>query len=426
MKAQTILLGVNVAATLPVVLTQQVLAEGPGDTAGFLRAAAASKSHAVKLVSQKPSADQSFVVQSRSEAIKRALPRSLPVQTLSSSRAVETRLAMSDDGVKLRPFVPGRKLPRKAELQASRLAAQMPQLDENRAAGSSSLAGTIEMGYNVPVSDSYNSPGYSNYTSGFGSRDMIARETSRRLKQAGQAVAKFDRKAMPRVLPGQRMMSPGQVGLPCAPNNMSAGNSATGGGPSDAEWTEMARSVGHKADVDAQNEADELEMMARQLKNDFTAADFQNMPQPTTSSAGPPPFPLSLIPEASLKQFIGGKGHGAAPAQASGAMGGMGAAASPMPNRMAASRPTPSYFGSWHNQGGAPAKSNLQPTGFHTYLTAANSNHSSSAFKQYSPIAYRNAKRQAPKGAAVSAKPAPQPHVKPATMAVYGDYQSSL
>ncbi|HNH75797.1 MAG TPA: hypothetical protein PLF23_18575, partial [Candidatus Obscuribacter sp.] len=85
MKAQTILLGVNVAASLPVVLTQQALAEGPGDTASFLRAAAASKSHAVKLVSQKPSSDQSFVVQSKAESIKRALPRSLPVQTLSSA-----------------------------------------------------------------------------------------------------------------------------------------------------------------------------------------------------------------------------------------------------------------------------------------------------------------------------------------------------
>ena len=420
MKAQTILLGVNVAASLPVVLTQQALAEGPGDTASFLRAAAASKSHAVKLVSQKPSSDQSFVVQSKAESIKRALPRSLPVQTLSSARAVESRLAMSDDGVKLRPFVPGRKLPRKAELQASRLAAQMPQLDENRSSGQSSLAGTVEMGYNVPVNDTYNSPGYSNYTSGFGSRDMIARETSRRLKQAGQAVAKFDRKALPRVLPGQRMMSPGQVGLPCAVNNLSTGN----GAPSDAEWTEMAKAVGHKADVDAQNEDDELEMMARQLKNDFTAADFQSMPQPAASSAGPPPFPLSLIPEASLKQFIGGKGHG--PAPSAGSMNAMGSAPSPMPNRMAAARPTPSYFGSWHSQGAAPAKSNLQPTGFHTYLTAGNSNHSSSAFKQYSPIAYRNSKRQAPKVSTVSARPAAQPLAKPATMAVYGDYHSSL
>jgi hypothetical protein len=96
-----------------------------------------------------------------------------------------------------------------------------------------------------------------------------------------------------------------------------------------------------------------------------------------------------------------------------------------------ASRPPASHFGSWHGQSATPSAhhSNLQPSGFHSYLTAANSSRTSSAFKQYAPAQMRSGKRQAPrlgskdKAVQYQGQAAVQ---KPATMAVYGEYSSSL
>jgi hypothetical protein len=56
-----------------------------------------------------------------------------------------------------------------------------------------------------------------------------------------------------------------------------------------------------------------------------------------SNSAGPPPFPLNLLPQDSLKQVIGGS------------------------MRRSRIETQPSYFGSWHNN------SNLPSGGFHSY-----------------------------------------------------------
>jgi hypothetical protein len=72
----------------------------------------------------------------------------------------------------------------------------------------------------------------------------------------------------------------------------------------------------------------------------------RSRPPEATGTAGPPPFPLSLLPQQSLKQFVGSKQQ----------------------NRVAA---PPSFFGSWHNaMGNQPTKiaSNLAPAGFRTNM----------------------------------------------------------
>src|SRR5262249_1963539 len=74
---------------------------------------------------------------------------------------------------------------------------------------------------------------------------------------------------------------------------------------------------------------------------------FEAMPAPaqpieTTHARpdiGPPPFPLNLLPEDQLKEFIRGRRN----------------------NQVAA---PPSYFGSWHKQS---TIANLPPSGFHSF-----------------------------------------------------------
>lgn len=435
---QAILLGVglNVAASVPLILAQEALAtDHTADTANFLRQSAGLKSGHVQAT--KP---QSLMVQSQAQSSVKA--RNSYSNNFSSLKAIDTRMAMSDDGVKLRPFVAGRKLPRKSDFGSQRLATQMPQLDDNNGGR---LAGTVNMQYNTPSQESYSTPGYGSISNSGGFADnnsgysnhtainLVKQEASRRLKQATQAVARFDRKAMPRVMPGQQMVTPGQVGLPCANQAVVTPNNGNGAGPSEEEWTQMAKAVGQHQDIQVAAENEELENMAKQLKGDFAAPEFGAPDQSHVSAAGPPPFPLNLIPEASLKQFIGGKSHGPVGGLGSPTIG-SGSAGSAGSSMAAGNRPAPAYFGSWRQgQGAATAtnnKSHGQATGFHTFLNSGNSgsgSYTSSAFKQYSPVALRNSKRLAPKSAAVISGKATQiakaPAVKNAVMATYGDYQ---
>jgi len=111
--------------------------------------------------------------------------------------------------------------------------------------------------------------------------------------------------------------------------------------------------------------------------------------QPQQSSAGPPPFPLNLVPEAQLKNFIrggrgdapamGGMGHGMGMGPGSmgpGAMGGGMGAGAMAPGAMGGGMghgmrqaPPKAYFGSWHggNSHGLPKagfQSNIHSKGF--------------------------------------------------------------
>lgn len=427
MKANAILIGANLAASVPLLLSQQAMAADNSDTASFLRSAISNSSHSAG-ASQAATSTTTPSFKSTSLSNVRKLPRAsdLGVQSFSSPRALQARTALMDNDKSLRPFVPGRKLPRKADLEAARIANQMPQMDESH----SSLAGSVDMSYQRASADAnYSSPGYGTYSgSNLGSnsnRDIIVRETSRRLKNAAQAMAHIQRPAQPRVSPGQMMITPGQVGQPCTRQAFNPAQSDASA-PSESEWADMARSVGQNTATsmtpEASSQEDELESMARQLKTHIGESSAP------VSTAGPAPFPLSLIPEASLKQLMGKKSPGMS---AMGSQGGQMGGAQMAGGQMTGARPAaaPSYFGSWHGQGQSPsaAHSNLRPSGFHTYLTAANQNSralTSSAFKQYSPIATRNARRTAPAKVAIlgKVKPAAKPHQ--ATMAAYGEYHA--
>lgn len=393
MKSHAFLVGVNVAASIPLVLAPQAMAsDNMSGTASFLKAAVGDKATARTLSSAPVLASKPLNIR-----------RSLSSASLSEPQAINSRLAMTPvaGATKLRPFVAGRKLPSRSQLQT-----QMPQLDNSaQARTSGSLAGSInESTFAAQANNSYDS-GYGNtaYTQ---SAQSVPVSTGRsRMRQAADIVAGFQRKHAARSMPGQSVSTPGQVGFPCAAQSVANVNqpARTQNAPSEAEWTQMARNAG--------NPQDDAEMAS--LAQDFAASQAQGQAQ-SAGSAGPAPFPLSLIPQSSLKQLIGSTGK-ASPAVASHGAG--------RPQQAM----TPSYFGSWHqSQPVAHGRAgNLQPSGFHTYLAGGQGGSkttTSSAFKSYSPMTYKATRRVAPKFIAAAKKAAPvaaAPYV-----ATYGTYHS--
>jgi len=116
MKSTAIFVGVNVAASIPLVFCQQAKAEGTAhlsSTADFLKTSLAKQSDAATAKSML-AGDPTFSTTRRPIRIKRDLT---PTQALSSPRAIASRNVMAPvNGVKLRPFMAGRKLPSAADL----------------------------------------------------------------------------------------------------------------------------------------------------------------------------------------------------------------------------------------------------------------------------------------------------------------------
>ncbi len=402
MKSHAFLVGVNVAASIPLVLAPQAMAsDNMSGTASFLKAAVGDKATARSLSGDFQSAP---VLASKRLPIR----RSLSSASFSEPQAVNSRLAMTPvaGATKLRPFVPGRKLPSRSQLQA-----QMPQLDNSaQSITSSNLSGAINESTFAPQTNNSYDSGYGNTAYAQPSQATQNSANRSRMRQAADLVAGFQRKHAARSLPGQSPATPGQVGFPCAQQavaNVNAQPVRNQNAPSEAEWTQMARAAGNA------NSSSEADAEMASLAQDFAASQRSQAP---SGSAGPAPFPLSLIPEASLKQLMGSTAK-TAPAAAVSHAG--------------RSQPamTPSYFGSWR-QGQTPVAhgrgGNLQPSGFHTYLAAGSAagktTTSSAAFKSYAPMTYKASRRVAPKIAAAVKKVAPvaaAPYV-----ATYGTYHS--
>lgn len=398
MKSHAFLVGVNVAASIPLVLAPQAMAsDNMSGTASFLKAAVGDKATARSLSGDFQSAP---VLASKRLPIR----RSLSSASFSEPQAVNSRLAMTPvaGATKLRPFVPGRKLPSRSQLQA-----QMPQLDNSAQAN---LSGSINESTFAPQTNNSYDSAYGNTAYAQPSPATQNSANRSRMRQAADLVAGFQRKHAARSLPGQSPATPGQVGFPCAQQAVANVNAQPGrnqNAPSEAEWTQMARAAGN-SNASAENDAE----MAS-LAQDFAASQHS---QASSGSAGPAPFPLSLIPEASLKQLMGSTAK-TAPATA------VSHAGRPQPAM------TPSYFGSWR-QGQTPVAhgrgGNLQPSGFHTYLAsgsaAGKTTTSSAAFKSYAPMTYKASRRVAPKIAAAVKKVAPV--VAAPYVATYGTYHS--
>jgi len=360
MKSTAIFVGVNVAASIPIAFCQQAMAaDGTtqlSGTADFLKSSLAKNSDQATAKSML-AGEPTFSSSRRQLRIKRDLT---PSETLSSPRAMAARNTLAPiNGIKLRPFVANRALPSKAELQGGLGGTMAAQFDSG--ADPSNLSAAVsENNYMTPqVGQDYPSPGYSDYRPG--DQHIINRA---RLKEAARVASGYDRRSAPRAMPNISPSTPGQVGVPCA--QQAVADLHVGKKGSLGEWGQLAN------DIKSGNFDPAMQAEAAKL----AANNGADMEPKQTGTAGPAPFPLNLLPEASLKQFIG-------TTQAPGKRPAPGA---------------PSYFGSWKGAGSiASSRPALQPCGFHSNLGGSgfhgNSQAhiiSSSAFKSYAPMAMSN------------------------------------
>jgi hypothetical protein len=391
MRVKALLFTVKVAAALTLLAGQAAQAQGgsgSNSTADFLRQVVEEKATAGSL-------NHTVSTSSRRQAAN-----------FTTRKASQSRLTYDGDRpVKLRAFVPNRKLPSQAEL-----AAQVPQYDTNSQAAQN-LSGAVNQANYLPSSSSsYQSPGYSPYAAPLvvtgGRKSMRGKLQNVARAAAGQLSSRASKKILAGLNPG-------------ITSRMNAGRSTP-------VLRQSPNFEGSEPTQEHLTADQELEQMAHELATDKVG--MANLEQEAQSAslgvASPAPFPLNLIPEASLKQFIGGKG-----ASAASVAGNVGSAGNAAPARLQ-SNVSPSYFGSWKLSSNAPAagKPQLAPAGFHTNLHSrlrGTRRLQTSASRNYAPVVgHRLSKHHVATnvGPKAPAKHAPLP--KAESVATYAPYTS--
>lgn len=384
MKVSAVLVGVNVAATLSVAAQGQALADD--GTAAFL------KSSLTELKAE-PALSLGAASKSSASVPQKSLKRSSTKMSLSDPQAVATRSTLAGTGgVKLRAFNPNRKLPTRKELEVAFQAQQAsydPTPVQEQIASQPLSGGIAEYASPYYVSSEYAEP----YVSARGKRALGAQErraTSERINKAAKTATSFVRKAAPRVVPGSMPAVPGQAGFPCAQAPVQ-NFEPVGMNPQMMAHMQMMQQqqMAVQAPIEPplappnlnpqqQAEMNRLIQAACTRANGGGNMNFspsllqQNMMQQQQGQGdlyqrvGPPPFPLSLIPEPALKDFVrGGKTQRSSIAAAA----------------------QPAGFGAWHGSGGMGAGATttgsaisqaLPRGGFRSYSQSVN------GFKSYS------------------------------------------
>lgn len=397
MKVSAVLVGVNVATTLSVAAQGQAWAND--GTAAFLKdSLTALKAEPALSLSAAPKSLTSSSVPQKS------IRRSSTKMSLSDPQAVATRSTLAGHGgVKLRPFNPNRKLPTRKELEVAFQAEQAsydttPVQDPDAPL----TGGVAEYASPYYVSSEYADP----YISARGKRALSAQErraTSARVNKAARTATAFVRKAAPRVVPGSMPAVPGQAGFPCAQAPVQ-NFEPVGMNPQMAQMQMMQQQQMQQQMMEQQMAVQppieaplappnlspqQQAEMNRLIQAACTRANGgmqgmnfspsllqQNMMQQQGQQQGqgdlyqrigPPPFPLSLIPEPALKDFVrGGKTQ-----------------------RSSVAATAPSGFGAWHGSGGmgtgatttgSAISQTLPRAGFRSYSQSMSVN----GFKSYS------------------------------------------
>ena len=274
----------------------------------------------------------------------------LPIILLGPALAADA--AHSSDlasGVKMRAFIPGRKLPSKKDLVQSSLQIQQPTMAQEQAGLNGQVTETIRQNL-PPVTPYAEGTPYANV--GLAPQMMpsqmqaVARQVKQQIKKhAPSAESKLEQ--MRASLDAQQKVNDA--------------NAQTGPSQAAPGWMANTKNLQVVApEVKSPEEQAEISRMVQQI-NPQTFEE-QQAPQ-RTGTAGPPPFPLNLLPEQSLKQLLGAKG--APPA---------GAAATASAPRVSPPRKIsapPAFFGSWHGSmpsaKAAPA-THLASSGFQTHM----------------------------------------------------------
>jgi hypothetical protein len=258
---------------------------------------------------------------------------------LSALRAQPAESLKTAYGVKLRPFVPGRKLPSKRDLELQ-LLSQTPRM---AAPQQSSLSGQVsEFGSQAMTEmprafdrtiSTYDSATLNRYSTPRLSANQI-------ISTLGQVrVNRQNRKPVSRPLSFQpeiaaNSQSNDWLGQPRAGERMiRQGGALLAQAPAAIPSEERLADLGYPS-------ADEIATPAAPLPSS-TGNDIVRPAQAEQQQgAGPAPFPLSLLPQDQLKSLIRSR----------------------VQNQVKA---PPSYFGSWH---GPQTAQNLPPGGFQTHM----------------------------------------------------------
>ena len=133
------------------------------------------------------------------------------------------------------------------------------------------------------------------------------------------------------------------------------GTDGNGASPSSPAW--MANSKNLQVVAPEVKSAEEQAEISRAVQT-INPASFEEQAAARQGTAGPPPFPLNLLPEQSLKQLLGAKS--APPAGATATVN--------APRKINA---PPSFFGSWHGSmptAKAGPSSHLASSGFQSHM----------------------------------------------------------
>lgn len=306
MKVSAVLVGVNVAATLSVAAQHPAAAQDQhpaGGTAAFLKSSLTEAAPAPISLSAAP----------------QSLGAKVKATPLSSPRAVATRKALNQTpSVKLRPFVANRKLPSKSDIAMS---SQVAEIDYG--SQPTTLDGGVTEYSNYYMSEV---PGAQlSPRAKYAVKQQQKKHNSDRLQQAAKVASSFVRQVAPRAVPGASPAIPGSVGMPCAePNYNNLHNPvATQMSPSQMMQqmqrqypTQFAQPTAFQAPPEPPMGAPRLSPQEQLEMNKLVeTACLQQGVNPYASQqpqqslyqrVGPPPFPLSLIPEDTMKGFLKG------------------------------------------------------------------------------------------------------------------------
>jgi hypothetical protein len=321
---------VNVAATMPLVVQA---AAGAAETVKVATTSDWLKDSISSLDKPSSSVSTNKKAASIARAVARAKAKSEPSALADTPKAA------------LRPFVPHRPLPTRAELEIA-LKAQEPKMAVE---ASPTLNGNVSGFYQSNNDNIY--PSYNESAPA----PRISQNSAIGLRQTKtQRIADISRnliKSMP------MLNQAASANVPSRPLNapismmkdLSLATREQSSVPPQSGFPMMQRAE-HRL-------LDSYNCNSEEGNNTISAADMQIAPEPpagatadrmdsagTVSSAGPPPFPLNLLPEASLKKFIRGS------------LGGGGISRGPRV-----------YFGSWH---GTTMARSLPAGGFHNYSGA--------------------------------------------------------
>ncbi len=362
-------MGINVAASISVASQPALAQDGKSTpTLDFLKST---------LVKPAPAALDAAPATSLA-AYNNVKPRKV---SISDERSVATRKALATQGgVKLRPFVPNRKLP------STTLASDTAVMDY------SNMPKTLDGGvseYSTYYADEASMSPRAKYSV----KQQQRRNDTARIKGAAKVASSYVRQTTPRAVPGGSPAVPGAVGLPCA-------DSAFIPPPPPAiSMRTSAPPLPHARELQQQAQRAQAPVQQAQQPapsfNQFSAAPPAMMQEPPMqpphlspqeqlemnklvenaciqqginpnatgaaaspdlySRVGAPPFPLSLIPEPMLKDFIkGARSKKSAIAGSNLAMGSGGGA-----------------VGMGGGIGGAAHSAPLPRAGFHSYVHGA-------------------------------------------------------